>query len=249
MICDLDTKMWGDIWFESLKPNAKLLFIYLWSNNHKNLPCLYEISKKTMAHETGFTLKEIDKLLIVLEPKVQYSETDNILWVVNGVRRQFLKSTKVSPKIVKGISNALCLLPHGHPLIGEFLNKYKSLNIPYTYPIKNYVYPTSEEEGKGKGKGKGEEPKHKYGKYKNVLLTDNEHGELAYEFRDGILDKIKDMDEGVEMKGYKYKSHYLAILKWASNDKATHPQAKVYEETDHNATIKREQREQEERGE
>ncbi|KKM85250.1 hypothetical protein LCGC14_1291020 [marine sediment metagenome] len=221
MICDLDTKMWSDTWFENLKPNAKLLFIYLWGNDHKNLPCLYEISKKTMANETGFTLKEINKLLITLEPKVRYSETDNIIWVVNSVRRQFLKSTKVSPKIVKGIENALCLLPHGHPLIKDFLNKYKVLNISYIYTIEDYTYPTGEEEGVsvGKGEGEGEEPKHKYGKYKNVLLTDKEHGELAYKFREDILDKIKEMDEAIEMKGYKYKSHYLAILNWSRNNK------------------------------
>lgn len=217
MICDLDTKMWSDPWFEGLKPNAKLLFIYLWSSPHKNLPCLYEISKKTMAHETGLSLKEIKKLLPELNPKVVYYEQDHIIWVVNSVRRQFLKSTKISPKIEKGIENALCLLPHGHPLIGDFLNKYKVLNIDYRYTIKDYIYPPSEEEGVSVGEGEGEEPKHIYGKYKNVRLTDKEHGKLAYEFRDDILDKIKDMDEGVEMKGYKYKSHYLAILTWERN--------------------------------
>ena len=30
--------------------------------------------------------------------------------------------------------------------------------------------------------------------------------------------KIKTLDEGIELKGYKYKSHYLAILKWAEKD-------------------------------
>lgn len=153
MICDLDTKMWGDEWFQGLRQPAKLLFIYLWGNDHKNLPCIYEITKKTISDGSGFTVKEVGKLLSELSPKVKYDEQANLVWVVNNVRRQYLKSVKVSPKIVKGIENALCLLPHGHPFIEEFLNKYSILNITYPYPFGGYLYPPGEEEGVGKGEG------------------------------------------------------------------------------------------------
>ena len=34
-------------------------------------------------------------------------------------------------------------------------------------------------------------------------------------------DWIKELDEGIERKGYKYKSHYLAILKWDEKEKQT----------------------------
>lgn len=57
--------------------------------------------------------------------------------------------------------------------------------------------------------------KHKYGEYKNVLLTDDENEKLEKKFGvDIATEKITDMDEAIELKGYKYKSHYLAILKW-----------------------------------
>ena len=58
--------------------------------------------------------------------------------------------------------------------------------------------------------------KHKYGEYKNVLLTDKEMNNL-YDKLNGKSNRddcIKNLDEGIELKGYKYKSHYLAILKW-----------------------------------
>jgi len=110
---------------------------------------MYEISKKTISNESGFTLKEVDKLLPELYPKVKYSEQDNIIWVRNSVRRQFLKSLKVSPLIIKGISNKLLQLPHGHPFIKEFLNLYSILNIPYPYSFKGYPYLSGEEEGVG----------------------------------------------------------------------------------------------------
>ena len=60
--------------------------------------------------------------------------------------------------------------------------------------------------------------KHKYGEYGHVLLSDEEVQKLQERFPDW-QDKIRELDEGIELKGYKYKSHYLAILKWAKTDK------------------------------
>lgn len=56
--------------------------------------------------------------------------------------------------------------------------------------------------------------KHKCGEYKNVLLTDTEYDELKElcgEDRQGVIDHLSSY---IEMKGYKVKSHYLAIRKW-----------------------------------
>ena len=61
---------------------------------------------------------------------------------------------------------------------------------------------------------KSKKPKKtKYGNYKNILLTDDEYLKLekALDSRESWITK---MDEAIEMKGYKYKSHYLALLSW-----------------------------------
>lgn len=57
--------------------------------------------------------------------------------------------------------------------------------------------------------------KHKHGQYKNVLLTDEEYDKLVKDYG-GMRtdDAINFLDEAIEMKGYKYKSHYLAMRKW-----------------------------------
>ncbi len=60
--------------------------------------------------------------------------------------------------------------------------------------------------------------KHKYGEHKNVLLTDDEYIKLQERFPDDYEMRIEALSEGIALKGYKYKSHYLAILKWARND-------------------------------
>ena len=54
--------------------------------------------------------------------------------------------------------------------------------------------------------------KHKHGTYNNVLLSDKELGELL-KLENGT-DIIEFYSELKEMKGYSYKSDYLAIKKW-----------------------------------
>lgn len=57
--------------------------------------------------------------------------------------------------------------------------------------------------------------KHKYGEYKHVLLTDAELEKLNTEYGEDKTQKaIAFLDEYIEMKGYKAKSHYLALRKW-----------------------------------
>lgn len=59
------------------------------------------------------------------------------------------------------------------------------------------------------------ESKHKFGEYKHVLLKNTELESLNKDYGEQMtLDCIKFLDEYIEMKGAKYKSHYLAIRKW-----------------------------------
>ncbi len=64
--------------------------------------------------------------------------------------------------------------------------------------------------------------KHRYGEYSHVLLTDIEHRKIQE--KTGDVDKwIRILDEGIELKNYKYSSHYMAILKWFRKDDKTAP--------------------------
>ena len=58
--------------------------------------------------------------------------------------------------------------------------------------------------------------KHKHGEYSNVLLTDDEYNKLNQDYPNAE-ELITFLDEYIEMKGYKAKSHYLAIKKWVVN--------------------------------
>ena len=52
-----------------------------------------------------------------------------------------------------------------------------------------------------------------YGEYKHVRLTDKELQSLKSSY-DNYPELITYLDEYIEMKGYKAKSHYLCIKKW-----------------------------------
>jgi len=62
-------------------------------------------------------------------------------------------------------------------------------------------------------------PKHKHGEYCHVLLTSEEYARLLSEWGQSELSRmIKQLDEGIEKKGYKYKNHNLAIRDWKRNE-------------------------------
>ena len=60
--------------------------------------------------------------------------------------------------------------------------------------------------------------KHKYGEYKNVLLTDDELEKLKDEFIDWE-ERIERLSSYVASTGKSYKSHYATIKNWARKDK------------------------------
>lgn len=84
------------------------------------------------------------------------------------------------------------------------------------------------ENAKGGSRGETQEPivgvvsdavkasKHKYGVYQHVLLKDEELQALQRDYPNWE-ELIKYLDEYIEMKGYKAKSHYLCIRRWVVN--------------------------------
>lgn len=71
------------------------------------------------------------------------------------------------------------------------------------------------DENKDNNKENKKQPKHRYGKYSHVTLTNEEGAKLVAEFGQKNTDNaIKYLDEYVERKGYKHSSSYLTIRKW-----------------------------------
>ena len=63
------------------------------------------------------------------------------------------------------------------------------------------------------------EPRHKYGEFKNVLLSDKDLEKLKAEYGEDLVEKyIKKMDEWIELNGRRYKNYYLALRQWMNKE-------------------------------
>lgn len=67
-------------------------------------------------------------------------------------------------------------------------------------------------------KDRDKAPRHKYGEYQHVLLTTEQYEKLSQELGDKTFEYIRRLDEYIEMKGAKYKNHYLTIKNWYRRD-------------------------------
>ena len=64
------------------------------------------------------------------------------------------------------------------------------------------------------------ETKHRYGQYKNVLLSDDDMEKLKSEFPDWEQ-RIERLSEYIATRGDKYKNHLAVIRSWARKDTVT----------------------------
>lgn len=61
--------------------------------------------------------------------------------------------------------------------------------------------------------------RHKYGEYKNVLLSDEDLEKLQNEFPYDYEERIERLSSYIESTGKKYKNHLATIRNWARNEK------------------------------
>ena len=101
----VNTRFWEDPFVEGLKPEEKLLFLYLLTNPLTNLIGIYEISEKRMSYDTGLTIERIRKALKAFNPKVVY--TDNYVILPN-----FLKNQNLNTNMQKGAMKIYDELPN-----------------------------------------------------------------------------------------------------------------------------------------
>jgi len=101
-------KFWSDPYILELEPDEKLIFIWLFTNEHSNQAGIYPISLKTIAFETGCELNRVKEIIkkFMEDGKIKYEE--NIIWVINFLKHQPNSSLKVTKRIkeeIKSIPN------------------------------------------------------------------------------------------------------------------------------------------------
>ena len=203
---------------EEFTPEDKYFYLYLLTNPHTNICGCYEIGYKQMARETGYnedTVRRLVARMRDLHRVVDYDETNKEMLVINWAKHNWSKSTD----LLKGVKNAVVAVKTDR--FREYLkDEIDGLGTVYRGsidPVGTSVTVTDTDTVTATDTVKKKEQKHRFGEYGHVLLTDEELRKLQERYHDWHR-RITEMDEAIERKGYKYKSHYLAILDWARRD-------------------------------
>lgn len=111
----------------------------------------------------------------------------------------------------------------------DFRQRQKALNPPETSQCDADVTPPlqtsdgekeidKEKETDKDSAGTPAKPRHKYGTYQNVLLSDADYEKLKSEFPTDYNERIERVSEYVAMNGKKYKDFLAVIRNWARRD-------------------------------
>lgn len=84
----LRTEFWNDGFVLELSPEEKYFYIYLMTNSSTTQCGVYELPKKLIETQTGFTMEKVDKLLIKFQDnnKIKYSEDTKEILIVNWLK-------------------------------------------------------------------------------------------------------------------------------------------------------------------
>ena len=128
----IHTKIWTDTWFESLKWDSKLLFIYFLTNEHVNLPGIYELSMKRISFESGLSEGQVKNGITTLEGKILYHGG----WVI--IKNVEKYDTYAGGKLQTARDNQLAGVPEEIQKIASEYRKRDTLSIGYGI---GYTYP------------------------------------------------------------------------------------------------------------
>ena len=129
-------------------------------------------------------------------------------WRINN----YLRNDRYAETVYKEEKEQLTLNENGKYILGiPEVDRVLSSSISNS----NFIYNSNKEDESLREEEEPQKQKHKYGEYKHILLTDEELEKLNTEFGEEETQRaITYLDEYIEMKGAKYKSHYMAMRKW-----------------------------------
>jgi hypothetical protein len=104
----ISTKFWSDPFIQDLKPDEKLLYIYLMTNERTSICGIYEITDKTISFDTGLTVPRVQQVVDSLVQSGKLRKYENWVLLTN-----FTKHQKSNPSVEAGIERAKKELPQG----------------------------------------------------------------------------------------------------------------------------------------
>jgi hypothetical protein len=97
------TSIWSDSFFSNLDKDRKLFYLYLLTNDKTRQCGIYEITKKHISYDTGYSIDTVSKQLeyFIKSGKIRYNESTNELAIGNWLKYNSSTSPKVKTCIDK----------------------------------------------------------------------------------------------------------------------------------------------------
>lgn len=147
------TTFWTDSKVEDdFTPEDKYFYLYLLTNVHTNLCGCYEISKKQMSGDTGYTVDVIERLLsrmIDMHGVIRYNDQTKEVLLLNWHKYNWSKSDKLLKGVAKEIEHIKSLDFQKTLLIllAQYGYDIDTVSIGYAYPMDTSVTVTVTDTG------------------------------------------------------------------------------------------------------
>jgi len=219
------TIIWKDPDFEKYRPQQKLLFLYLCTNESTTESGIYPITIKTISNETGIPSATVSKLLANSLKNIAYDFANSFVFV-----KKFLKYNGGGrPDLLKKAIEKNYKL-HRTILWNEFIKIYPeysenldTVNDSISNTNTNTNSISIDPLANGLETVANKEKKKRF--MDHVFLSEEEHKRLIEKLgKKRTRDMIERLNNyigqiGVAKASKKYKSHYYTILNWDRKDK------------------------------
>lgn len=121
-------KTWRDDWFSELDVEAKLLWLYLITNQATSVSGIYQLPRKFISLETGIPVERIDQIMTEFKAAGKIDFDGSVIWVCKMREYQANDSPKVASRIARDIDT----IPDCR-VKGIYAKKYgmDTVSIPY----------------------------------------------------------------------------------------------------------------------
>ena len=196
------TSFWSDTFISDLDKDKKLFYLYILTNERTTQCGIYEISKKQISFDLGYSIDTVCKLLqyFIKLGKIRYNEQTKELAVGNWLKYNGSTSPKVKSCIDK-----------------EFAKVKDRVLIEYIYSID--THPQEEEEQEEEQEEEREKKSESFYKIAGHLkLTFEEFAKLKqFGYTDTeIILKLEAIENSTNNKNY--KSYFLTAKNWLIKD-------------------------------